>query len=330
MLRQNTRRLQRDYSVDRAVETWDGRPHTNHTHDVAGTPALGWIHITKFPQGMVEYLVQAGLAERGRPGGQLDRHHGPPGAWIGLHPALAGAYMTALAGQISERAHFQPLTDQDDLRVATPNSDVRAAVGLLLGREPGDEDDQVYATEGVETYVMLALQYALPRNLSDVSAEAILKCRDSLAEELSTFRAYVADQRAELAELAALPLTDRKVGAFTEHIVETVEIPLRKVEKGLSLHKLDPVRSLLLTGSVAAPVVASPLLGSPLAASAAGAASAIGGAWWRVRTIRDDARAASPVGYILDVRDRLTPKTVAARARKFLLGTYGRTQSHPI
>lgn len=252
----------------------------------------------------------------------------PPGAWIGLHPALAGAYMTALAGQISERVHFQPLTDQDDLRVATPNSSVRAAVNVLLGREPGDGIGRVYAAEGVEAYVMLALQYALPANLTAVSADAIIRCRDSLDEELATFRAYVAGQQAELAELATLPLNDLRLEAFTQHVVETVEIPLRKLEKGLRLLKLEPVRSLLLTGSVAAPVVASPLLGAPLAASAAGVASAIGGAWWRVRTLREDARADSPVGYILDVRDRLTPKTVAARARKFLRGTYGRTRSH--
>jgi hypothetical protein len=47
---------------------------------------------------------------------------------------LAGAYMTVLAGHLSERAHFEPLTDQVDLRIATPSNDVQAAMNLLLGR----------------------------------------------------------------------------------------------------------------------------------------------------------------------------------------------------
>jgi hypothetical protein len=42
-----------------------------------------------------------------------------------------------------------------------------------------------------------------------------------------------------------------------------------------------------------------------------------------VTETRAAAKEASPVGYLLDVRDRLTSKTVLNRARRIVTGTYG-------
>jgi hypothetical protein len=236
--------------------------------------------------------------------------------------------MTALAGRVSQQAHFQPLTDQVDLRVATPSSDVRAAMHLLLGRKKNAQEPPSSASAGIETYVMLALQHARPTNLAGVLADRIVQCREDLVEELATFRDYVAAQQTELAALAALPIRRRRLEAFAEHVEHTVEVPLRKLEKGLLLHKLQPTRSLLLAGTVTAPAAVGVALdtvgASPVAATTAGAVVAVGSAWWQVGTIRADAKAGSPVGYLLDVRDHLTPKTLAARVRKVLRGTYGR------
>jgi hypothetical protein len=94
------------------------------------------------------------------------------------------------------------------------------------------------------------------------------------------------------------------------------------------LHKLKPTRSLLLAGTVTPPAAVGVALNaagaSPVAATVAGAVVAVGSAWWQVGDIRSDAKAKSPVGYLLDVRDYLTPKTLATRVRKVLRGTYGR------
>ncbi len=118
---------------------------------------------------------------------------------------LAGAYMTVLAGRLSERAYFEPLTDQVDLRIATPSNDVQAAMNLLLGRrhvsQKAAEGD---TAAGVAAYVMLAMQYARPKNLDTIPADKIVQCREALAEELQTFRDYVDSQRVELAELARI------------------------------------------------------------------------------------------------------------------------------
>jgi hypothetical protein len=100
---------------------------------------------------------------------------------------------------------------------------------------------------------MLALRYARPANLSSVSADKVLQCRADLAEELAVFRDYVATQRAELAELASVPIKRRRLEAFAEHVEHTVETPLRTLEKGLALLRLEPTRSLLLVGSFVPP-----------------------------------------------------------------------------
>jgi hypothetical protein len=326
-LRENADRLMRDYSLDRAYADWDGQPWSEGTAPHWGNPALAWIHLTKFPRGVVKYLCDMGLAHQGRSGGRAGCDPRVREEWIGLHPALAGAYMTALAARVSQRAHFQPLTDQSDLRVATPTSDVRAALHLLLGRKTNAQE-QLRSAAGVETYIMLAVQHVCPTNLESVTASKIVQCRRNLGEELATFRDYVAAQQSELAVLAALPLERRRLEAFAEHVAHTVELPLRRLEKGLLLHRLEPTRSLLLAGTIAPPAAAGVALNAigaaPAAVTAVGVMAAVGSAWWQVGNIRADVKASSPVGYLLDIRDHLTPKSLAAGARKVLRGTYGR------
>jgi hypothetical protein len=123
-------------------------------------------------------------------------------------------------------------------------------------------------------------------------------------------------------------MTGRRLESFAEHVQHTVQRPLEQLEKGLRLHKLEPTRSLFLApGSVAAPLAVSATLEAAgmtsHAVTTAGALVAIGSAWWQVETIREHARASSPVGYLLEVRDLLTPKTLTARVKKVLRGTYG-------
>jgi hypothetical protein len=134
----------------------------------------------------------------------------------------------------------------------------------------------------------------------------------------------VATQHAELAELATIPNHRRRIEAFADHVQDSVALPLQRLEKGLSLLKLEPTRSLLLTTAFAPPALAGLAIRDPAVGCVLGAAAAMGGAWWQVGNMRAGAKAGSPVGYLLDVRDRLTPRTIGSRVRKVLLGTYSR------
>ena len=325
-LRKNAYKLVPDYSIERAIADWDGYSWSAGSAQGQVTPELGWIHISKFPQHVVNSLTVLGLAQRGRPVDPIRHHSGMPEDWIGLHPTLAGAYMTVLAARVSQAAHFQPLTDQVELRQAIPNSGAESALHLLLGK-----DRQVTGTprpEANETYIMLALQHARPKNLSDIPVEKIIECRHDLSEELENFREYVDSRERELTELASIPSGHRQMEAFAEYVQQTIELPLRKLERGMRLHKLDPTRSLILAGTFVPPAAASEALSAlgaqPAVAATIGAAAAIGNAWWQVGNIRSAAKSNSPVGYILDVRDRLTPRTLPAYIRKIFRGTYSR------
>jgi Family of unknown function (DUF6236) len=323
-LQDNTELLVKKYGVERAEEDWRGEVWGEGSED-GRTRALGWIHITKFQPEIVNYLADSGLARLGRSGERWDLHQ-PGDPWVGLHPALAGAYMTALASRVCERAYFQPLTDQPDLRISTPNSDVRDALGLLLGSNSASQSNHDLKAEAVEAYIMFALQYVRPRNLDAVTAEKVIQCRASLSEELAAFRAYINSQRGQLAEIAAIPITNRRLEEFALHVEQTMEIPLQRLEKALHLHNLDSVRSLVLVSSVAAPILADPVLNmahaTPREGTAAGVVAAVGGAWWSARKEQAQIRTDSPVAYLLDVRDRLSPNTLAGSIRKFFRGTY--------
>lgn len=323
-LQDNAELLVKRYGIKRAEKDWHGEVWGEGSED-GRTPALGWIHITKFQPEVVNYLADSGLAMLGRSDRRWDlRQPGDP--WVGLHPALAGAYMTALASRVSERAYFQPLTDQSDLRVSTPNSDVQDALGLLLGRSVASQSNRDLEAEGVEAYIMFALQYVRPRNLDAVTAEKVIQCRASLAEELAAFRAYVDSQRGELAEIAAIPIKNRRLDEFAIQVEQTMEVPLQRLERALRLHNLEPVRSLVLVSSFAAPILADPVLNmthaTPQEGIAAGVVASIGSAWWSARQERAQIRADSPVAYLLDVRDALSPHTLVGSIRRLFRGTY--------
>ncbi|GFG53707.1 hypothetical protein CQY20_26990 [Mycolicibacterium agri] len=322
-LSENADVLVDQFGVERARGCWDGKRWADAGGPDWELPALGWIHVDKFPHGVAEALSDKGLAVRG-----LRQKEN----WMGLHPTLASAYMTALAAQLSAECHFEPLTDQTDLRIASPSTDIRSALSLLLGQST--EVDKRGLDTGVATYLMVALQQVCPANLESIPAETILRCRTSLAEELNAFRDYVSAQQTELAELAAIRHDRRRVEAFADHVKCTVEPRLRRLEKALELHKLQPTRSLLLAQSLAPPAIAGGGLAaagaSPTVSAATGIAVAIGVAWWEVGAVRTAAKADEPVAFLLSMRDELTPRTLKARIRKFLRGTYGSTKERSL
>lgn len=326
-LHQNSEELSQRYGVNAASGGQNMPSGLRLDHPEGQSPNLAWIHLTKFPPFLVDELVMIGIAQRGRPQQFRKRHAGAGSDWIGLHPALAGAYMTTLATRVGQEAGLQPVTDQTDLQRATPTEDVTTALRLLIGTGGSRVHSDTTSFEGVARYVMLAVQTVVPQGLSDVSATQIIRCREDLKEEILGFREYVGEQAEELARIASVPLEKIQLEHFNERIQRTVEVPLRRLERGLKLHKIASARSLLLTKAFTPPLaVGSALalggLDSVRAVATAGVASAVGVAWWDVEERRSQLRSESPVGYLLDVRDRLTPKNFVSQAKRLYSGTY--------
>lgn len=321
-LNSNADELRAKYNVGLVeAEGWTTHESRYPSDPSPGPQGLGWIHVTKFAPGALEALEDHGLALRGRDNGN---HFGRGRDWIGLHPLLAGAYMTALAGKVSDAAHFQPLTDQRQLHRATPTREAEDALRLLTGAI--EKTPREANSEALATYVMLAVEIARPINIASISAEAIVQCREVLQDELTAFRTFVERQVDELVEIAATPSERHRAEAFSEHVARTVERPLAELERGLALHNIPSARSTLLASSYAAPVPVGLALdhafADPTLTAGGSVACALGLAWWGVAQQRAAARQASPVGYLLDVRDRLTPHTVLRRAKRLYTGTY--------
>ncbi len=309
-------RLRHHSGLDRARREWDGRPWSDGSPAAATAPHLGWIHVDKVPRDSVERLAELGLAQVPDTGDPDD-----PPEWIGFHPALASVLMRSVAVRVSERSHFLPVTDQADLAAAVPAPDLAPAVNLLLG----PHGPRPAASAGTATYVLLALQYARPRRVERLSVADVIACRRRLEGELVAFRRYVHAQQAQLAELAGVAGERRRLEAFADHVRHTIEVPLRDLERGLRLHRLDPTRSLVLASSVVPPVAVGAALdvvgAGPAVVTTAATAVAAGNAWWQVNRLRESMRASSPVGYLLDVRDRLTRRSLRSRLRRFVMGT---------
>jgi hypothetical protein len=302
------------YSTARARAEFDGRPSFGPPPDDRLDRELGWLHSLKVSFADIIDLHRAGLAEYGP---RLPRGE----SWVGVHPTLAAAYMTALASEIAGSLALQPLTDQADLRIAAPNDGVASALDLLVGRSSRHTEPAA-----VDEYVMLALECVRPTSLGAVSAKQIIRCRKNLGAELADFRAFVETQHRELAAITSLPPGQRKLDAFADHVRDTVEAPLQRLERGLRLHKLDTVRTMLVTGTLATPPLASLGLdrlgaGSTVGMSVATVAG-MGAAWWQIHAARESVRRSSPLSYLLDVRDELTPKTVAGKFQRIVKGSY--------
>jgi hypothetical protein len=317
----NLEALQSAYSVESALESFGGTSvWSDEVGNAMQSPHLAWIHASKFWPELIERLVGAGLAVQGRPQ-PADNPGQPDGTWIGMHPALGGAYMTALAMQIGRLDGMLPLTDQTESRVAAPSDDVRSVLRLLAGSSSSAPSEGVGAR-----YMMLALQYLRPKNLSALSAHQILECRRSLEPELQRFREHIQAAEAELESVADLVTEQRRLDAVADHVQRRIEVPLRDLERGLRLNRIEPVRAMMISGSLAAPPVAGTVLehagvAGTVVGQSVGAALAVGAAWWQVGEARRAERESSPMSYILGVRDQLTPKTFAQKVRRIWTGT---------
>jgi Family of unknown function (DUF6236) len=273
---------------------------------------LGWIHSRKMGLGFASFLQDEGLGVVGR---------GSDSEWVGLHPTLAAAYMLALVGECAEREQLEPATDNPD-QFLSPAYGVESAIRLLTSGviDPRNAD----LRHDMAGFAMLAMEYALPKNMSEISVDQLLATKDTLQEELAQFRGFVATQRQELGRLAGIQDPAIYAEAFTDHMRSQISEPLRQLEHGLRLCGLETARSVLTVQTFAPPALAagaSEMLHlSPVVATASGITAIAGTAWWQYTDARRQQIANSPVGYLLSVNRSLSPRTIIGRRARMLSG----------
>ncbi len=312
-MRYNTEMLRRRFGI-RDAQITEAGPGWGTEGPRQGPKSLGWIHASKMIPELSGFLSNEGLAHIGR---------GDDHRWVGLHPTLAAAYMLALAGACAEQEGLEPVTDNPS-PLLSPTQGVAAAIRLLTDGlvDAHESRDSRY---GVAGFAMLAIESVMPRDLSRISVERILDVKDSLGEELGTFRAFVSGQREELQRLAGITSDDLRAEAFAAHINTEIKKPFERLERGLNRLGFDTIRSLLTMQTVAPPAAVTYLSDqahAPPAVAVVGAVGAvIGSAWWQLAKDREQQIHESPVGYLLSVKRALKPRIVVRRRATLLAKT---------
>ena len=70
---------------------------------------------------------------------------------------------------------------------------------------------------------------------------------------MDEFRAYISKQHQKLVSVARGKDPDRATADLARHVEQTIERPLRRLEKSLRLYKFEPVRSVMMASSLLAP-----------------------------------------------------------------------------
>ncbi|MFC6064330.1 DUF6236 family protein [Streptomyces ochraceiscleroticus] len=271
---------------------------------------LGWLHFSRLGGGLTEQLLSAGLAVATN-----DVNHYP---WLGIHPKVASVYQCALADELARRNGMQTITDRSEEHAVLNGWTVQVLAKVLL-EEGGDGLHAPDAGSVTEAFALTVLQTIVPAGIERLPLKRLLKVREELLGELLTFREFVNSLSEYLADAAATE-DDRVRAAKLEVLVEgQVEPRLRELERAVRRAKLEPVRAVLSLKELAPPaalVAGATLLDAPPAVAATGAlAFCLLGSVWESRLRTAELRGASPVGYLLGIRQGLSPGIVSRTAQ---------------
>ncbi|MFE5285103.1 DUF6236 family protein [Nocardia sp. NPDC056611] len=237
--------------------------------------------------------------------------------YVGLHPALARIYLTALADVVSRHRALATATDDVDAHSAVGTLD--RLYELLL-----DEDVAVPAIGDVEgAYIHLAVEASIrPDHLETVPLDTLISFRDRYGGELAAFRAHVASLSADLGTIAAiedLVVAEKHLqsvyNAKTRPQLDELRHALRAlgVESGIGLLGIKVDISKSTAGTLFGAGLAA--TGSP-AAMAGGTALAVGSYVADRRKARRAAHRESPVSYLLAVDKELSGRSLIDRMRR--------------
>jgi hypothetical protein len=280
---------------------------------------LAWIHVVKIKPSTLDALEDLGLTVRGEapPTGSDEALN--YGDWIGMHPALAAAYMTVMTQDLGRSYGYETATDQSRLDAPPPGSGLDAALAMLA--PPDDAGGR--STPIRAAFATMAVQCVIPSASQRLAPEKVIQVRTELAGELDQFRTFVAEQDLLLAEIASVRNPDRQMQLLAEHLERAVRRPLEDLEKGYRQLGIATIRGLIAKESYLAPAAvaaAGELLDFPsVAVSSVGVAIGIGAVTTLVRREQRDRRRQSGVAYLLDVRraaNQATARRWVSRLRR--------------
>ena len=216
----------------RNADRWPQDPATVNTHAGGGRPQLAYVHVTKIAPSLQEALIERGLAQRGAPPLR--------GEWLGMHPSLAHAYMAALAGVISGRIGYSPLTDDPSFHLAAADMTMERRLGQVLGFSY--DAHNVGPAELEALAVSMAFETVVPASIDNIPIDTIVRLRRRYEGELHAFQDAVADIVGEAEELFA-SIEDVEARAKHMRIVYDRHLgqPLKELRRAFESERIGTV-----------------------------------------------------------------------------------------
>jgi hypothetical protein len=160
------------------------RRHFNPDTQLDGdTGTLVYLYHTKMDYKLVHLLEDTGLGTFRRRDGRRE------GEWLGVHPRIGQAYMTALASQMAAAGGFDVASDDPRFAVAGCGYPIKQIFGNLV-----DElDTELQAGDNAETLLGVAgIEMVLPRDLDKVTLPGIEAFRAETVEARRRYREGIA------------------------------------------------------------------------------------------------------------------------------------------
>jgi hypothetical protein len=237
---------------------------------------------------------------------------------IGMHPQLAFVYMNSLASKMASSAMCL-LTDDDFEHIAAGCATDRLAAVLLDFRNTWDAQDSDAESLSVE-FAMLTLRSVIPKDISSLPVQKIIKIRQRHMEELTRFQQATNTIIASVPE--AVSVNPEARAMYLQALYKkTLEPELRRLKSSLHKSGVDSV-----FGSMSIKVQAPQIVTSGMAIFGIGAlhlnpvmmgtGAVVLCLVPKIRRQRAEAqklRAESSAAYLLRLEEQLEPTSLAPR-----------------
>ncbi|UCH40453.1 MAG: hypothetical protein JSU67_01745, partial [Gammaproteobacteria bacterium] len=143
---------------------------------------------------LVETLVQAGLGTFRNREGDGDTE------WLGVHPDIGRAYMTALASSMGSRGALSVVSDNPHFAVAGCGFPVRQLFANLIQTDD-TRLDEIQGPQAKSALGIAAIERVLPADIDSIPIEKIIEFREESIEERANYRDAVAEATDNLTEI---------------------------------------------------------------------------------------------------------------------------------
>ncbi|MGY1672174.1 DUF6236 family protein [Geodermatophilus sp. SYSU D00710] len=276
-------------------------------------------------------LIDLGMAVGGAEYDRASRRHSmrsdsDPSQWIGVDQRLAGIYMCVLADELSRMNSLSPVTDQPLAHVAVGGWSTEDVANILLSSQfvTRSRDPHGPVGDRASLVAYLALDLAIPKDLSNVPVSQIIAFRQRHADELFAFQATVGTAVSDL-EALGTSVDEAILSKYAKEIVaKYFASPRRELDRALRASGLDTTLATLTVQTSLPALAAGGALGATVSPTiGVGVGVAVGLASIGARTRKDRAeqrgkRAAAD--YLLRLERELKPGGSIKRSLQTVLG----------